>query len=72
MREVLSRIVNSKKTVLALIPMLITVGGVVGLDMELFQGSILDVVNGFFAILVGAQTALDVRHGSPSDGTLVE
>ena len=68
--NVLKRIINSRKTVLALIPMVISTVAVFGFDATLFQGGIIDVVNGGFALLVGVQGIIDAANGSPSDGTV--
>lgn len=65
--EVLKRIINSKKTVLAMVPIISTlVGDVFGFDPT--EG-LLAVVNAAFSLLLVGQIALDYKHGSPSDGT---
>ena len=72
MGDALSRVISSKKVILSLIPLLVSLIGTVGFDMSLFEGNILDAVNAFFGVLVVIQGFLDKEHGSPSDGTQIE
>ena len=69
MSGALERIIGSKKVMLSLIPLIVSMVGTFGFDMSLFEGNILDATNAFFGVLVVIQGFLDHRHGSPSDGS---
>ncbi len=63
----LSRIINSKKTILGAIPILANlVASFFGVDLE---GQMMLLVDSIFGLLVVGQFALDYKHGSPSDGS---
>lgn len=65
--EVMKRIVSSKKTVLAMVPIAASVGATFfGYDPT--EGLTL-IVNSVFSILVVVQGFLDFKWGSPSDHT---
>ena len=65
--EALNRIIGSQKVIMSTIAGLTNVAaGFVGQDPT--EGVML-VVNALFGLLIGAQTLLDLRWGSKSDGT---
>ena len=72
MRDALQRLLDSKKFLLAMIPVLVNLVAVLGWDAKPFENQMLLLVDGAFAMLLGIQGVLDTRHGSPSDGTVVE
>lgn len=66
--KVLSRIINSKKTILAVVPIAASIGSTYfGVDPT---DGLMAIVNGFFGALLIAQGFLDFKWGSPSDGPL--
>jgi len=67
MREAIRRILSSQKAIYAMIPVLAnTVAGLAGVDPTQPLLLTLDAV---FALLLLVQFALDMRWGSPSDGS---
>ncbi len=64
--EVLKRIIGSKKVLLGVIASVFTVVGSEAMDL---QPVVILGVNAIFAILIVVQGALDLKNGSPSDGT---
>lgn len=69
--DVLMRIVSSKKVALAAVTLLGDIGLVWGFDVpveQLTQG-VGAVWNGLGALLITSQSLLDLKWGSPSDGT---
>ena len=63
--EVFKRILGSKKVLLTVIPSIFTVVGA----SQGIQDLVILSVDALFAVLVVVQGALDMKHGSPSDGT---
>lgn len=70
-KNVAQRILDSKKAVIALVTVLGDLGLVWGLDVPVEQitEGIGLVWNGLGALLISVQGLLDIRWGSPSDGT---
>ncbi len=68
---VLKRIVNSRKSVLALVTLLGNVGLTWGFNVPVEQltSGVGAVWNGLGALLITAQGVIDAVQGSPSDGT---
>ncbi len=69
--HVLRRIVNSRKSLLAVITLLGNVGLVWGFDVPVEQltAGAGAVWNGLGALLITVQGVIDAAQGSPSDGT---
>ena len=69
--DVLRRIINSKKVVLATIVLLVDVGAIWGFNIpaEQLTEGIGAAWNGFGALLVAAQGVIDAAQGSASDGS---
>jgi len=65
--EVLRRIIGSKKVWLTLIPSVFTV---LSVEMAGLQPVVVLGVDALFAVLIVLQGALDLKNGSPSDGTI--
>jgi hypothetical protein len=70
MLEVLNRIIHSKKVMLGLIGMLLTIA--IDMGMPDVSDVVIQGVEALFALLITIQGALDFKHGSPSDGTAGE
>lgn len=65
--DVIKRILDSKKTIMAMIPVLCTaIAEATGFNPLSWTLIGVDIA---FAVLVGIQGVLDYKYGSPSDGT---
>ncbi len=65
---VIRRIIGSKKVILALVPILVNVVASMG-GIAVPSDSMMLLVDGTFALLVGVQGLLDFKYGSQSDGS---
>lgn len=66
----IGRILNSKKALYAMVPVVVNAVASFG-GADLTQPAIV-ILDAAFALLIVAQTVLDLRFGSASDGTVAK